>query len=95
MNGEDLYNVYGSVTDFKNFQGNPMPEWNALPDKIKLAWEAVADAKPPALDINLGIRETRLIKHALAYDAQFQDAGAPGHNQFILIAKLAKALGIS
>lgn len=43
--GKDLYAVYGGVTDFKNFQGNPMPEWEVLPDKIKLAWEMVAAAK--------------------------------------------------
>lgn len=72
-----------------------MPEYEALPDKIKLAWEAVADAKPQRGDIDLGVREMRQIQHALIYDRQFQDAGAPGHNQFILIAKLAKALGIS
>lgn len=38
----NLYHAYGSVTDFKNFQGNPMPEWSDLPDKIKAAWEAAA-----------------------------------------------------
>lgn len=34
------YHDYGLTTDFKNFQGNPMPEWDALPDKIKSAWIA-------------------------------------------------------
>lgn len=38
----DAYRAYGSVTDFKNYQGLPMPEWEALTDKIRLAWmEAV------------------------------------------------------
>lgn len=45
MNGEVLYNVYGAAVGFKNFQGNPMPEWADLPDAIKHAWEAVARAK--------------------------------------------------
>lgn len=36
----EAYHRYGSVTDFKNFQGNPMPEFDALPDTIKRAWEA-------------------------------------------------------
>jgi len=36
------YYAYGSVTDFKNFQGNPMPEWEALPEKIQQAWMAAA-----------------------------------------------------
>lgn len=33
------YKKYGQVTDFKNYQGFPMPEFDALPDKIKEAWE--------------------------------------------------------
>ena len=48
MTGKDLYIVYGSVTGFKNFQGNPMPEWEALPATIQAAWEAVAAAKAAA-----------------------------------------------
>jgi len=32
------YRAYGEVTDFKNFQGNPMPEFDNLTDKIKEAW---------------------------------------------------------
>lgn len=94
MNGEDLYYVYGSVTDFKNYQGLPMPNWADLTEKIQLAWNAVADARSPALNIDLGVREMRQIKHALDYEARYQDAGVPGHGQFVLIAKLAKALGI-
>ena len=34
------YHAYGSVTDHKNYQGLPMPEWNALPPKIQEAWVA-------------------------------------------------------
>lgn len=34
------YHRYGSVTDFKNFQGNPMPKWEELPEKIREAWKA-------------------------------------------------------
>jgi hypothetical protein len=94
MNGEDLYAVYGSVTDFKNYQGLPMPLWSNLTPKIQEAWNAVADAKE-STKVDLEIREMRQIQHALIYEGQFQDAGVPGHGQFILIAKLAKALGIS
>jgi hypothetical protein len=94
MTGEELYAVYGGVTDFKNYQGLPMPLWSNLTPKIQEAWNAVADAKE-STKIDLGIREMRQIKHALDYAAQYQDAGVPGHGQFVLIAKLAKALGIS
>lgn len=38
------YQMYGKSVDFKNFQGNPMPEWNDLPEAIKTAWEWAAEA---------------------------------------------------
>ena len=34
------YHAYGGVTDHKNYQGLPMPEWSALPEKIQDAWRA-------------------------------------------------------
>lgn len=34
------YHAYGAVTDHKNYQGLPMPEWSALPEKIQTAWRA-------------------------------------------------------
>ena len=36
----EAYQRYGSVTNFKNFRGDPMPEWSALPPKIQEAWVA-------------------------------------------------------
>ncbi len=36
------YGAYGQVTDFKNYQGLPMPEWDALTDTIREAWKAAA-----------------------------------------------------
>jgi hypothetical protein len=36
------YARYGAVTDFKNFQGNPMPEFEKLPEAIQCAWAAAA-----------------------------------------------------
>lgn len=36
------YYAYGNVTDFKNYQGLPMPKWEALTDKIREAWRAAA-----------------------------------------------------
>lgn len=32
------YLAYGSATDFKNYQGLPMPEFEKLPEKIQSAW---------------------------------------------------------
>lgn len=34
------YQRYGSVTDFKNFRGDPMPEFEQLPNTIQAAWVA-------------------------------------------------------
>jgi hypothetical protein len=34
------YKAYGAVTEFKNYEGKPMPEWHALPAKIREAWQA-------------------------------------------------------
>jgi len=39
---KQAYHAYGSVTDFKNYQGLPMPEWEALTDKIREAWVAAS-----------------------------------------------------
>lgn len=36
------YTAYGRVTDFKNFRGEPMPEYDNLPPKIQQAWEKAA-----------------------------------------------------
>lgn len=36
------YHAYGQSTNFKNYQGLPMPEWEKLPEPIQVAWgEAV------------------------------------------------------
>ena len=37
---QGAYHAYGQVTNFKNFQGNPMPDWEQLPEKIQEAWRA-------------------------------------------------------
>lgn len=50
------YTAYGQTTDFKNYQGNPMPAWGDLGDTIQAAWVAAANAVsnylmgPPAAD---------------------------------------------
>ncbi len=38
------YEAYGQTTNFKNFQGNPMPLYTELPEPIKNAWRAAAMA---------------------------------------------------
>jgi hypothetical protein len=42
------YRAYGETTDFKNYQGLPMPEWENLSETIQRAWiNAVADVVSP------------------------------------------------
>ena len=48
------YAAYGKTTDFKNFQGNPMPEFSVLPDKIKEAWLAACEAVESDVAADMG-----------------------------------------
>ena len=41
---QEAYQAYGRVTEFKNYQGEPMPEWHELPEKTRRAWFAAAVA---------------------------------------------------
>lgn len=41
--GQIAYNAYGEVTNFKNFQGNPMPVFDELPEIIQTAWQKAAE----------------------------------------------------
>ena len=43
----------------------------------------------------LSDREKALVRHAVSYYKEYSDAGAPGHNQFMLIANLAFMLNAS
>jgi hypothetical protein len=38
------YDAYASVTGGRNFLGDPMPRWGALPDLIRRAWVAAAQS---------------------------------------------------
>jgi hypothetical protein len=37
---QSAYAAYGRTTDFKNYQGLPMPKWEDLPENIQKAWVA-------------------------------------------------------
>lgn len=38
----DFYATYCASSDGKNFQGNPCPDWDALPEAIRGHWYTVA-----------------------------------------------------
>jgi hypothetical protein len=42
--GEIAYEAYGVSTGHLNFQGGEMPAWKDLPEAIRKAWEAAAEA---------------------------------------------------
>lgn len=37
---ERAYMAYGDKADWKNFRGDPMPTWEALPENIRTYWQA-------------------------------------------------------
>lgn len=104
-----MYLSYGETTEFKNYQGNPMPDWKDLTPKIQGAWEAAACRAIGYMIVEQQYEDNRLqdewdakfkfderemaqIEHAQDYASNHSKAGAPGHGQFLLIAKLANAL---
>ncbi|MFN6460835.1 MAG: hypothetical protein RMZ41_003180 [Nostoc sp. DedVER02] len=47
------YIAYGRTTDFRNYQGLPMPEWENLPQSIQEAWVNAASAISDQAHLNL------------------------------------------
>lgn len=39
-----LYNAVGKATDFRSPLGDPLPRWDVLPEPMKQAWAAGAQA---------------------------------------------------
>lgn len=42
--GRLAYNAYGQAVRFRNFQGDPMPDWGSLSDPIRNGWIQAAKA---------------------------------------------------
>ena len=38
------YAAYGEVVGWKNFRGDPMPQWSELPEVIQRGWDAAGEA---------------------------------------------------
>lgn len=68
--------------DSRQYDGSAAPEQSAPKTTIELPvwWE------------QLDTREAAQIQHAVDYAEHYKHAGAPGHGQFILIAKLYRQL---
>jgi len=37
------YAAYGEVVEWKNFRGDPMPQFNELPEPIQRAWDSACE----------------------------------------------------
>lgn len=96
MLGQVAYQAYASKLNEKDSQGNSLPTWYQLPIDTQIAWDAAAEKAIEAARIHepLAEREIKQVQHALEYKRRYQDSGVPGHGQFLLIAKLALALGL-
>lgn len=76
------------VGPYWDHRGEIKPKHIAIP---------VAPAQPEAAPLqpwwkDLDARETAQLLHARAYARQYASAGAPGHGQFLLLAKLSEML---
>lgn len=90
------YAAYGEVTGYKNYQGLPMPTFNELSETIQRAWIAAASksvevATSISWEDTFDSRQLKEIEFARHYAANFAH-GTTGHNQMMIIAKLADLL---
>lgn len=58
----EAYVAYGEVTDFKNYQGEPMPEYEELGETIQRAWRVATAtailAYQDSVDVAIPVMET-------------------------------------
>ncbi len=48
------YIAYGDAVAWKNHRGDPMPAWDDLPEAIRAAWVAAANAIVGEIDARIG-----------------------------------------
>lgn len=92
----DAYEAYGDNRGWKTYDDKPMPQWEELPKEIQTAWEVAESKIFEALvsSLKLDEREMNIIHFSQNYKNSFSNAGVAGHNQILITAKLANALGI-
>lgn len=91
------YEAYGNFTGRQTWNGLPMPDWFDLGERIQKAWVAAAHEISILAKryffwrIVLNDREKKQVEFAVMYAKHFSH-GATGHNDLLLIAKLATLL---
>lgn len=91
--GRIAYEAYAANRMWKTWDDRPIPTWAEVGEGVQGGWVAAAQAVQDKISsVPLDEREMTQIAHALNYSKKYAQAGVPGHGQFLLIAKLHKAL---
>lgn len=84
------------VGPYWDHRGENKPRHPAIPVEVASAPLQPTEDHVPDLRLpwwkNLDARETAQLLHARAYARNYTAAGAPGHGQFLLLAKLSELL---
>lgn len=94
LRAQRAYEAYFEDAEGKTFDGRPMPAWGDLGEAVQRHWAAAAAALDSSFPRpELDPREAAQVRHALDYENHVT-AFLSGHNQYMLVAKLARALGL-
>lgn len=93
---QKAYEAYGDFRGWKSHDDKPMPQWEELPLPTQNAWDIAIAAVFLAIreELRLEGRDVKTIRGSKVYRKDFSDAGFPGHNLLLLVAKLSDALRI-
>ena len=91
---QKAYESYGDFRGWKSHDDKPMPQWEELPTAIRNAWEVAVTGVFIEIrkELNLEPRDIAAINAAKSYKEMHSNAGFPGHNLIILLAKFSHAL---
>lgn len=91
--GGRAYALYGRSGQWLDRFGYKLPAFSDLVESEQARWADLERALVP--QIKLSAREIAAVDHAIHYAHYYPDAGTPGHNLLLLIARLATALGLA
>lgn len=69
--GQINYEGYNEVTEYKNFRGEPVPQYTDLPDKIINAWEMGAKRVTEATEIKT-VKATSVLEDFKTLEARLE-----------------------
>ncbi len=91
--GQRAFEAYCGAMDGITYDGKPIPIWQNLPDNVKVAWQTAAQANNPVTVWlnNFDERQRAQISFARLYASNYHH-GADGHNNMLIISKMADLL---